>query len=304
MSSTVGAARWQRRAAPYLLVGPSLLLILLVLGYPLVRLVQLSFQSYKLPQLLGTRPESWTGLDNYRTIFADPFLWTVLVRTVVFTAANVGLTIGLGLLVALLLRALGPKMRLALNTTLVLVWAMPALVSIALWQWMVDYEFGVLNWVLTKVGLPFDNHNWFENPVQGFAVITALIVWGAIPFVAISLYAGLTQVPRELEEAATVDGASAVQVFRHVTLPFLRPLLVILVSLSIIWDFVVFQQVWVMLDGRPGRDYYILGVYSFVMSFGANNYGRGAAIAVVMVLLLVLVTGFYVRQMIRIGEAE
>jgi N,N'-diacetylchitobiose transport system permease protein len=283
-------------------VLPSLLVIVGVLGYPMYRLVVLSFQSYKLPELLGTRPATWIGLDNYRQIVGDSFFWTVVVRSIVFTAVNVGLTIGLGLAIALLLRWLGPKMRLTLNAVLVLVWSMPALVSIAVWQWMVDYEFGVLNWLLSRLGLPFDNHNWFENPLQGFAVITALVVWGAVPFVAISLYAGLTQVPRELEDAARVDGASSFQVLRAVTLPILRPLLVILTSLSVIWDFTVFQQVWVMLDGRPGRDYYLIGVYSFVESFGANNYGRGAAIAVVMVLLLVVVTAFYIRQMLRIGD--
>jgi len=297
-----GTARRKERAVPYLLVLPSLLIIAGVLGYPLVRLVSLSFQSYKLPELLGNRPVTWVGLDNYTKILGDSFFWTVVLRSVVFTAVCVGLTIGLGLAMALLLRWLGPKMRLTLNAVLVLVWSMPALVSIAVWQWMVDYEFGVLNWLLTRLGLPFDNHNWFENPLQGLAVIAALVVWGALPFVSISLYAGLTQVPRELEDAARVDGASRLQVLRAITLPFLRPLLVILTSLSVIWDFTVFQQVWVMLDGRPGRDYYLIGVYSFVESFGANNYGRGAAIAVVMVLLLLVATGFYIRQMLRIGE--
>jgi N,N'-diacetylchitobiose transport system permease protein len=304
MSTAGGTARRADRAVPYLLVLPSLLIIAGVLGYPLVRLLILSFQSYKLPELLGNRPVTWVGLDNYTKVLSDPFFWTVVVRSVVFTAVCVSLTMGLGLAMALLLRWLGPKMRLTLNAVLVLVWSMPALVAIALWQWMVDYEFGVLNWLLTRLGLPFDNHNWFENPLQGFAVIAALVVWGAIPFVAISLYAGLTQVPQELEDAARVDGASRFQVLRAVTLPFLRPLLVILTSLSVIWDFTVFQQVWVMLDGRPGRDYYLIGVYSFVESFGANNYGSGAAIAVVMVLLLLVVTGFYIRQMLRIGEED
>jgi N,N'-diacetylchitobiose transport system permease protein len=304
MATAGGTARRTDRAVPYLLVLPSLLLIAGVLGYPLARLLILSFQNYKLPELLGNRPVTWVGLDNYTKVLGDPFFWTVVVRSIVFTAVCVGLTMGLGLAMALLLRWLGPKMRLALNAVLVLVWSMPALVAIAVWQWMVDYEFGVLNWLLSRLGLPFDNHNWFENPLQGFAVIAALVVWGAIPFVAISLYAGLTQVPRELEDAARVDGASRLQVLRAVTLPFLRPLLVILTSLSVIWDFTVFQQVWVMLDGRPGRDYYLIGVYSFVESFGANNYGSGAAIAVVMVLLLLVVTGFYIRQMLRIGEED
>jgi N,N'-diacetylchitobiose transport system permease protein len=304
MSTAGGTARRADRAVPYLLVLPSLVIIAGVLGYPLVRLLILSFQSYKLPQLIGNQPVTWVGLDNYTKVLADPFFWTVVLRSVLFTAVCVSLTIGLGLAMALLLRWLGPRMRVTLNAVLVLVWSMPALVSIALWQWMVDYEFGVLNWLLTRLGLPFDNHNWFENPLQGFAVIAALVVWGAIPFVAISLYAGLTQVPGELEDAARVDGASRLQVLRNVTLPFLRPLLVILTSLSVIWDFTVFQQVWVMLDGRPGRDYYLIGVYSFVESFGANNYGSGAAIAVIMVLLLLVVTGFYIRQMLRIGEED
>jgi N,N'-diacetylchitobiose transport system permease protein len=304
MSTAGGTARRTDRAVPYLLVLPSLVIIAGVLGYPLVRLLTLSFQSYKLPQLIGNQPVKWVGLDNYTKVLGDSFFWTVVLRSVLFTAVCVALTIGLGLAVALLLRWLGPRMRVTLNAVLVLVWSMPALVSIALWQWMVDYEFGVLNWVLSRLGLPFDNHNWFENPIQGFAVIAALVVWGAIPFVAISLYAGLTQVPAELEDAARVDGASRWQVLRNVTLPFLRPLVVILTSLSVIWDFTVFQQVWVMLDGRPGRDYYLIGVYSFVESFGANNYGSGAAIAVIMVLLLLVVTAFYIRQMLRIGEED
>ena len=113
--------------------------------------------------------------------------------------------------------------RTLLSAGLVFVWATPALVTIDIWQWMFDFEFGVANYALTHLGLgDFIHHNWFEDPLQGFAVITATVVWGAIPFVAITLYAGLMQVPRELVEAAQVDGAGAVAVFRNVTAPILR----------------------------------------------------------------------------------
>ena len=102
----------------------------------------------------------------------------------------------LGTLIALLLAQLGAFMRLLLTTGLVLVWSMPVVVAVNIWSWMVDYEFGVLNWTLTELGFGnFIHHDWFENPIEGFAVITALIVWGAIPFVTITIYAGLTQVP-------------------------------------------------------------------------------------------------------------
>jgi len=173
------------------------------------------------------------------------------------------------------------------------------------WQWMVDFEFGVLNWTLTQLHLgDFIHHNWFDNPLTGFAVITAVVVWGAIPFVAITVYAGLTQVPKELVEAAAIDGANPWRVFRDVTVPLLKPIFLILVSLSIIWDFQVFNQVWIMLENRPSPDYYLLSVFAFVSSFRVSQYGLGAAISVVMVLLMLSVSFVYVRQMIRISEVE
>jgi N,N'-diacetylchitobiose transport system permease protein len=182
---------------------------------------------------------------------------------------------------------------------------MPFIVAVDIWQWMVDFEFGVGNWTLTHLHLGnFVHHNWFASPWQGFAVITACVVWGAIPFVAITLYAALTQVPRELVEAARVDGATGWDVFRKVTLPLLKPIFIILISLSIIWDFQVFNQVFVMLGERPPADYYLLSIYSFVQSFRVQQYGSGAAIAIVMVFLMLGVSFVYIRQMVRITEDE
>jgi N,N'-diacetylchitobiose transport system permease protein len=187
----------------------------------------------------------------------------------------------------------------------VLVWAMPPVVSVNIWNWMVDYEFGVLNWTLTKLHLGnFIHHDWFVNPLQGFAVITAIVVWGAIPFVAITVYAGLTQVPRELVEAASIDGAGPLRVFRDITMPILKPIFVILTSLSIIWDFRVFDQIWIMRDQRPTADYHTMSIYAFFQAFKVSEYGLGAAIAVVMVLIMCVVTVFYVRQMVRVGEVR
>ena len=218
---------------------------------------------------------------------------------------NVGLTMLFATLIALLLARMGKYMRSALLVGLVWVWATPVTVAIAVWQWMVDFEFGVLNWTLTKLHIvDLVHYNWFDNPLTGFAVITACVVWGAIPFAAITIYAGLSQVPQELVEAAEVDGARAWDVFRRVTFPLVKPIFVIVASLSIIWDFQVFNQVWIMLEARPSPDYYLLGVYSFVESFRLSQYGLGAAIAVVMVLLMLGVSFVYVRQMIRISEID
>ena len=293
-----------RLATPYLLLLPALAVIAAVLGYPLYRLVTLSFQEYGLPELIAHKGR-WIGLDNYTEVLGDGRFWTVLGRTVAFTAVTVGLTMFFGTLIALLLARLGTFMRLLITTGLVLVWSMPPVVSVNIWSWMVDYEFGVLNWTLTKVGLDhFAHHDWFVNPIEGFAVITAIVVWGAIPFVAITIFAGLTQVSAEVVEAAEIDGASAFRVFRDITLPILKPIFVILASLSVIWNFQVFSQIWIIRNARPEDHYFLLSIYSFVESFNTSRYGLGSAIALVMVLAMLGVTFVYIRQMVRIGEID
>ena len=243
---------------------------------------------------------TFIGLRNYQDILTDPFFWTVVARTLVFATVAVGLTMVLGTLVALLLRNLARPMRVLVTAGLVAAWAMPTLTAISIWQWLFDFEFGVVNWLLTRLGAEgFQQHNWFDQPLQGFTVIMIVVVWGALPCAASTLHAGLTQVPRELEEAARVDGAGAWQAFRHVTLPVMKPIFLILATLSTIWDFKVFTQIWVLLNQRPSREYFLLGIWSYSESFGVTRYGKGAAIAVVMVMILLLVTAFYVRQMLR-----
>ena len=194
-------------------------------------------------------------------------------------------------------------MRLLLTAGLIFVWATPVVVAVDIWRWMVDYEFGVLNWLLTFLHVGnYNHHDWFVNPWSGWSVITALVVWGAIPFVAITLFAGLTQVPKDLVEAASVDGAPAWRTFFDVTVPLMKPLFVILISLSIIWDFQAFTQIWVMLDGHPGPDYYVMSVYAYQNAFGQSEYGLGAAISVVTVGILLVVSFVYIREMVKIGE--
>jgi N,N'-diacetylchitobiose transport system permease protein len=293
-----------RALTPYALLVPAVVVIVAVLGYPLYQLVALSFQQYGLFELIA-HDGTWIGFENYSTIFRDSEFWRVLLRTVVFTVVNVGLTMVLGTLIAVLLTQLGRTMRLLMTTGLILVWAMPPVVSVNIWSWMVDYQFGVLNWALTELGVgDFTQHDWFVNPLQGFAVITAIVVWGAIPFVAITVYAGLTQLPAELLEAASIDGAGGLRRFRDIVFPILKPIFVILTSLSVIWDFQVFNQIWIIRNSRPESDYFLMSVYSFVTSFNISDYGLGSAIAVVMVLAMLSATFVYIRQMVRIGEID
>ncbi|TMD00931.1 MAG: sugar ABC transporter permease [Chloroflexi bacterium] len=293
-----------RRALPYALIAPALLVIVAVLGYPLVNLVWISTQKYGFRELIQHQGV-FIGLQNFATILTDPQFLYVIRISLIFTAVNVGLSMLLATLIALLLERVSRPVRILLSAGLVFVWATPVIPAVNLWQWMFDYEFGVVNWLLTRIGAgDYIHHNWFENPVQGFAVITIIVVWGAIPFLALTLYAGLTQVPRELVEAAQIDGARPWQVFTNVTLPIVRPLFIILFSLSTIWDFGVFNQVWVLLNQRPNKDYFLIAVYSFQESFRVSKYGLGAASAVVMVAILAVVSIFYIRETIRLTNEE
>ncbi|MFD3451624.1 carbohydrate ABC transporter permease [Streptomyces sp. NPDC058691] len=304
-----GQGRGPRRlggaALPWTLLAPTIGVLVLVLGYPLVRLVTLSFKQYGQAELWQGLPGDWQGFANYTHVLGDSEFWAVVLRTLLFTVAAVLLTLVLGMAVALLLQRVSPWMKTLINIALVASWAMPIVVAITVFKWMFDSDYGVLNWLLSRLpGVDFSGHNWFTDTKQGFLVITLMVVWGAIPFVAITLHAGLTQVPKELEEAARMDGAGPVKVFRHVTLPVLKPLIVMLTTLSVIWDMGVFPQVFLMRDGHPEPDYQVLTTYSYDQAFVANDYDAGAAIAVITVLLLLGVMAVYMRQMLKIGEVE
>jgi N,N'-diacetylchitobiose transport system permease protein len=304
-------ARLAKRGGPYLLILPSLVVIGVIMAWPLYKLFVLAFQKFGLPQILnmshpkaGKAPE-WVGFDNFSQAFHDPQFWDTLQRTVIFTAVNVGATLVIGTAIAVLMTRLAKPIRLMLTAVLIFVWAMPQLVALTIWNWLFDQQFGVVNYVLTKLHIGhFLHHNWYAEPWQGFMVVTFVVVWGAIPFIAITMHAALTQVPDELVEAARVDGASPLQVFRNVMLPILRPIIVILASLSIIWDFQVFTQMYILRDNRPEPWYYLVSIFSFVTSFKAHDYGYGSALSVITLLIMAFVSIFYIRQLIKISEDQ
>lgn len=297
--------RRQRQVVPYMLALPTVVVLAALLAYPIIKMVILSLQKLTQRDLFTGESPAWVGLANYTAVLGDGFFWTVVVRTVAVAAICVVCSVVLGLLVALLMRRVSPWVRILMTVAMMLVWSMPQLVSTQVFAWLVDADWGVLNWALNKVpGVDYTNHSWWIDPIQGWSVIIALVVWGAVPFLAISLYAGLTQVPKDLVEAATVDGATTWDVFRNITLPFLRPLIVIVTTLSVIWDMGIFTQAYVIRGGKPELQYYNLTIYAYQEAFAKSHYSPGAAISILTVLLMLGVMAFYVRQMFKIGDAD
>ena len=308
--------RWSRRrrlswasvrrgSVPYVLIAPVVVSLAAILGYPIYSLVRLSLQHYTLFELIAHKGQ-YIGLKNFGSVLHDQIFWHTLVRTIIFTIVNVGLTVVGGTLIALLLVRVSGWVRILVTSGLVLVWSMPQVVAVQVWNWMTNFQNGVVNYVLTELHVGnYYGHDFTQSTTSALGLVTTLIVWGALPFVAITLYAALSQVPAELVEAAEIDGARPWRVFLDVTVPILRPVLLILTSLSILWDFGVFTQPYLLIRQvhiHPSN--YLMGIYLFEEGYLKSDYGRGAAISLLMLVLVAGMSFVYVRRMVRIGEAE
>lgn len=284
---------------PVLLLVPSVLILLVLTGWPLVRLLVMSTQEYGRAQVFG-QPAEFVGLANYRAVLTDPTFWRVMGRSVAFCAVNVVLAMVLGMLVALLLTRLGTLMRISVTVGLLMAWAMPALTAVVIWGWMFDTDYGVVNHLLSSAGGDFVGHSWLIQPLSFFAVATLVITWQSVPFVAFTLFAALTQVPGEMLEAAQLDGANAGQRFRHVVLPILRPVVMILTVLQVIWDLRVFTQIFALQDsGGIASETSTIGVYIYQVGVAQGNFDTGSAIAVILVVIMLGASYVYVNRVLR-----
>ncbi|WP_219092744.1 carbohydrate ABC transporter permease, partial [Streptomyces sp. JJ38] len=300
------AARRRARARPWILLAPALLAVGALLLWPLGRVVWMSFQDYGLREIVSGRT-NFNGADNYTEILGTSYLWTtVLPNTVVFAAVCVTLTVALGTLVALLLQRLGPLWRNITASTIMMAWAMPAVTGTYVWIWLFDPLDGAVAGLLGGLGLidPAET-NWFTGRLTFYAIATLNVVHHGFPFVAVTVFAGLLTIPRELTEAGIVDGASAWQRFWTITVPSIKPVFLVVVILSTIWDFKVFVQLYLMPGGNGANpDVLNLGVWSYVESFAQRQYGMGAAIAVLLTLLLLGITVGYVRALFADNDPE
>ena len=295
--------RFLQAATPYLLIAPVVIVIAVILGYPLYWLGKLSTERYGLFELIQHAGTS-IGLDNYRSVLHDEIFWRTLLRTVIFTAVIVGLTMTIGMALALLLVRVSRPVRLLLSSGLILVWSMPVVVAVQVWYWMTNFQNGVVNHVLTQLHVgDYFQHDWYATTFSQLGMVSLLIIWGALPFVAITLYAGLAQVPADLVEAAEVDGARPWRVFVDITLPIIKPILLILTSLSIIWDFGVFTQPYLLIQqSKIHAGNYLMSIYLFEEGYFKSDFGRGAAISVLMLVIVAILSIVYVRRMVRIGN--
>ncbi|MCC6803581.1 MAG: sugar ABC transporter permease [Anaerolineae bacterium] len=256
-------------------------LVLIALGtYPIISVLSLAFQQRSLFDMTGT----YVGLENFNTILSSPQFWEALKNTLVFTFTTVPLQLVLGLLIALLLHQKFPA-RNIFRGFMLFSYVVPVTVAAVIWKFMLSDSVGILYHAIRTTGLPFPN-TWFSTSATAMPTVVMVTVWKFFPFMVINFLAGLQTIDEQLYEAAKVDGASAWQSFRHITLPQLMPVIVIVLLLRTIWTFNNWDIIALLTNGGPLRSTMTLPLQIYNTMFGEYSIGRAAALSFLVMLVL------------------
>jgi ABC-type sugar transport system permease subunit len=281
----------QDRRLGYLLVAPAVVVLLLVTGYPLIYNLWNSFHhvDYIQPPV-GT----WAGLSNYAELFTGHSFVPALEHTIGFTIVSVAVETSIGLALALALNK--PfRGRAIVRAAIFIPWAVPTVVSAELWRTMFDPQSGFVNYILRELHLPLANTTWLDEKWTAWTAILIADAWRNTPFIAIVLLAGLQIIPADVYEAAKIDGASAWQTFRRITLPMLAPALMVALIFRTLSSFLIFDVVFIMTGGQPGTSTQVLSYIDYEAFLSSFDFGLGGAIAVALMVMALIIAAFYVR---------
>nr|WP_274630392.1 sugar ABC transporter permease [Mesorhizobium shangrilense] len=259
---------------------PAAALLLVFLTYPLGLGVWLGFTDARIG-----RPGIFIGLENYEYLWDDSVFWLSVFNTLLYTISASILKFVLGLWLALILNENLP-FKTFFRAAVLLPWVVPTVLSAIAFWWIYDSQFSIISWALMELGLIDSRINFLGDPTNARASVIAANVWRGIPFVAITLLAGLQTIPQSLYEAATLDGASRWQLFRYVTLPLLTPIIAITMTFSVLFTFTDFQLIYVLTRGGPVNATHLMATLSFQRGISGGLLGEGAAIAVAMIPFL------------------
>jgi multiple sugar transport system permease protein/N,N'-diacetylchitobiose transport system permease protein len=280
------------------LMLPSLVVVLGVVLYPLGRTLVLSFLDVN-SSVQTNLP--FVGLHNYSTLFHNPDFWATLGRTVFFTVFSTALQIALGLAVAQLLNQ-PIRGQWLLRSVVVFAWALPTVVNANMWRWILNSQYGFLNGLLTHLHLIGSYKDWIGGPHQALVVVALADTWKSTALVAILLFAGLQTIPKELYEAAALDGAGAWRRYLTMTLPLLKPTIGVVLVLRTIEAFKVFDIIYVMTRGGPASGTTTIAFYTYLQAFSNQRFGLGSAVAYVTVACILVLSVVYLKVLRSGGE--
>lgn len=276
---------------PYLSILPALLVVALISVYPLFFALDLSLHRNVLTEPLS-RP--WVGLRNYAETFGSYYFVRSLIRTLQFTALIIAGTIAYGVAVSLFLNRPG-RLAGTARVAILLPWAIPTVMAAIIWRWIFNGNYGMLNALLAGTGLIETYVSWLGSPTLAPLTLVVTHVWKWGPLAAIMCLATLQVIPRDLYEAATIDGGGRWAAFRHITLPFLRPTILLLLVLETIAGFVTFDLIYVLTGGGPADATTMLAWFAYAEIFRFLNLGKGAALAFVIGAITLVLALIYVR---------
>ncbi|MEW2297904.1 sugar ABC transporter permease [Streptomyces sp. NPDC006743] len=284
--------RLRRSLARWGFVAPAVVFMLLFFGYPLVRNVVMSFQHYT-PKTFFTGEAPFNGADNWSKVFQDALFGKALWHTLVFTAGSLLGQFCIGLALAVFFSRRFP-LGGVLRSLILLPWLVPMVVSGIVWRRILDQDTGVLNSFLDTLGL--GGHTpWLTSPGTALLSVILVNIWIGVPFNMVILYGGLQEIPGELHEAASLDGASAWRTFRSVTLPMLRPVITVVLVLGFMSTVKILDLILALTDGGPADATQTLGTLTYQNSFVQLDFGAGAVVGNVLILVSAVFAVFYLR---------
>ncbi|RVG59047.1 carbohydrate ABC transporter permease [Sinorhizobium meliloti] len=290
----------QRVRSAWLFLAPTFLVLALVAGWPLIRTIYFSFTNASLTNLSGAEFVgfanylSWITLKSGRTIYrgllADPAWWNAVWNTLKFTVLSVSIETALGLIVALVLNAQFPGRGLV-RAAVLIPWAIPTIVSAKMWAWMLNDQFGILNDMLIGLGLIGEKIAWTASPDTAMIAVLIVDVWKTTPFMALLILAGLQMVPGDIYEAAKIDGVHPVRVFWRVTLPLIRPALMVAVIFRMLDALRIFDLIYVLTPNNAQTK--TMSVMARENLFDFDKFAYGAAASTMLFLIIATITILY-----------
>ena len=287
-SATRPVSRSARREtiAALLFIAPALLGFVVFYLFPAIRGVWLSFTNYDL-----FSPGEFVGGANYAQIVDDKVFWNALLVTLEYVVVNIGLQTAVALLMAVLMQRLAKS--LVIRGILLVPYMVSGVVVALLWQWLLDYQIGIVNNALDFIGLP--RQSFFGDPALAIVTVALINVWKSMGYTALLLFAGLQAIPKDIYEAAAIDGASEAKAFWRVSLPLLRPVLALVLIVSLIGSFQIFDTIAVTTKGGPVNATRVIYYYIYDLAFNRYDFGYASAIALVLFVLLIGITLIQLR---------
>ena len=291
ISGTSWRARTREARFALALLAPSIIVVFGIVIYPIGRTIYTSLFAVDTP-FPGSFP--WVGLRNYTFALSQADFWSAVQRTAYFTIVSTGFELVFGIAIALLLNE-QLRARWLFRTIVVLPWALPTIVNGAMWRYFFNAQYGVVNAALTQLGLQSSYHAWLSSPFGALNIVILADVWKNTSLVAFFILAGLATIPKDLYEAARVDGYGRWGAFVHITLPLLTPVIVVVLVLRTIEAFKVFDIIYVMTGGGPANGTQSIAFYTYQRAFSDEFFGYGSALAYLIVLFILVFAIIYIR---------